>query len=497
MRTFVFSDGKSNKFWNIDLSGDTFTVTFGKVGVKGQTQTKGFAGANEARAAHDKLVNEKLKKGYVETTSAIAAPAARAVPPLQAQLEGALAATPDEATAFAAYGDYLAEEGDPRGEFVQVQLALEEAGRSAAERKRLQKREAELLAAHGKEWLGDLGRFLVGDWSGEDKPYHYAFRRGWLDFVRVLPFPDAVIASLARSPEARLLRTLEVVYDMRYHPFDFDQFVSGPARALAGDEKGDDFDIEDIDTYSPCDILPPVLASLYLTNLRVFKLGFSDAGEPAHSTMVGPFDQPPAEQMVELLTKCPRLEELYLNTDLPGIEALLASPALGSLRVLQYYYGVGRYERNPSDRRAPYPLSVLANNPAVRNLTTLRFHPGRDATIDLDELDALLISPHLPKLEHLQVHMTTFGDDVCPRLIASGIMKRLKTLDIGYGNLTDDGARQLAACPDTKKLDVLNVSRNALTAAGVAALAKAGVRVVADDQHVADDTDYLYEVDRE
>ena len=40
--TFVYSDGKSNKFWNIDLRGTSFTVTFGKAGAKGQTQTKDF-----------------------------------------------------------------------------------------------------------------------------------------------------------------------------------------------------------------------------------------------------------------------------------------------------------------------------------------------------------------------------------------------------------------------------------------------------------------------
>ena len=42
MRTFVFTDDKSNKFWNIDLRATAFTVTFGKVGTKGQTQVKDF-----------------------------------------------------------------------------------------------------------------------------------------------------------------------------------------------------------------------------------------------------------------------------------------------------------------------------------------------------------------------------------------------------------------------------------------------------------------------
>src|SRR5947209_5771495 len=248
MRTFVFSDGKSNKFWNIDLQGSSFTVTFGKVGTRGQTQKKDFADAAAARTAHDKLVAEKLGKGYVETTAGKQPGPA----PLQQSLEQALVEDPDDLAAHSAYADYLAEQGDPRGELIQVQLALENPGWPAQERARLRQRESELLSRHGKEWLGDLGRFLVGDWSGPDKPYHFAFVRGWLDLVRVLPAPDAIFDSLARSPEARLLRRLEVVYDMRYHPFDFDPFLKGPNTALTDDE-------EENEIYEGAEIMPALL----------------------------------------------------------------------------------------------------------------------------------------------------------------------------------------------------------------------------------------------
>jgi uncharacterized protein (TIGR02996 family) len=234
MRTFVLTDGKSNKFWNIDLRSASFTVSFGKVGTRGQTQTKDFPDEGKARKAHDKLVAEKLGKGYVETTAGQSASPS----PLQQSLEEALVESPDDLAAHSAYADYLMEQGDPRGEFIQVQLALEDPARPAKERTQLRGRENELLNRHGRQWLGDLGRFLFGGWSGPDKPYHYQFARGWLDLVRVLPAPDAVIAALARSPEARLLRRLEVVYDMRYHPFDFDDFVEGPGKALTDDEQG-------------------------------------------------------------------------------------------------------------------------------------------------------------------------------------------------------------------------------------------------------------------
>src|SRR6516165_11926443 len=141
MRTFVYKDDRSNKFWNIDLQGASFTVTFGKVGTKGQTQKKDFPDAAKAKQAHDKLVAEKLGKGYVETTAGKQPGAA----PLQRSLEEALVENPDDLAAHSAYADYLSEQGDPGGELIQVQLALEDAGRPAEERKQLRKREAELL----------------------------------------------------------------------------------------------------------------------------------------------------------------------------------------------------------------------------------------------------------------------------------------------------------------------------------------------------------------
>ena len=498
MRTFVYTDATSNKFWHITLAGTSFTVHFGRVGTNGQTQTKTFGSAAAAQKEHDKLVAQKLRKGYVETTAAEAAPAP--APPASNErmaLEAALVAHPDEVAAHSAYADLLIEEGDPRGEFVQTQLALEDESRPKKERDALKKKEEAILKKHAREWLGDLGRFLVGSWSGADKPYQFRFARGWLDFVRTMPVPEAVIEILAKSPEARLLRRLEIVYDMRYHAFSLDQAIDKLNVTLPDEEK-----IGEDDWYGmldPVKLLPALAGSPYLTNLRVLKYGFSDDHKdgPSYSTMLNPFDSS-AEELLGVLKKCPRLEELYLNAALQPIDDVFASKHIGNLRVLQYYYG-SNYAHYQS-QADPYPLSALAKNKALTNLHTLRFHPGRDATIEIGEFDALVRSKNLPALAHLQVHMTTFGDEGAERIVASGILKRLKTLDLGFGNMTDDGARALAASPDVKNLEVLDVSRNALSSAGVNALKKAGVRtVVANEQHATTEEypEYLYSVDWE
>ncbi|EMK12262.1 leucine rich repeat protein [Leptospira kirschneri serovar Bim str. 1051] len=60
----TFSEGTSNKFWQIETEGNTFTVTYGKIGTSGQIQTKTFDTEEKCLKEVQKLLSEKLKKGY-------------------------------------------------------------------------------------------------------------------------------------------------------------------------------------------------------------------------------------------------------------------------------------------------------------------------------------------------------------------------------------------------------------------------------------------------
>ena len=64
MPRYEFSEGTSNKFWEINLSGKSFTTTYGKIGTSGQTTIKQFKSDADAKKEYDKLVAEKVKKGY-------------------------------------------------------------------------------------------------------------------------------------------------------------------------------------------------------------------------------------------------------------------------------------------------------------------------------------------------------------------------------------------------------------------------------------------------
>jgi len=64
MPRYEFVQGKSQKFWEITLEGKAFTTCWGRLGTEGQSATKTFPNAAKAKMKYDKLVVEKVKKGY-------------------------------------------------------------------------------------------------------------------------------------------------------------------------------------------------------------------------------------------------------------------------------------------------------------------------------------------------------------------------------------------------------------------------------------------------
>ncbi|MFI6180433.1 WGR domain-containing protein [Nonomuraea sp. NPDC051191] len=69
-RTLAFVGGGSAKFWEVRQDGVELHIRYGRMGAAGQTQVKSFGSAAAATAAADKLVAEKLRKGYTEDETA-------------------------------------------------------------------------------------------------------------------------------------------------------------------------------------------------------------------------------------------------------------------------------------------------------------------------------------------------------------------------------------------------------------------------------------------
>jgi uncharacterized protein (TIGR02996 family) len=473
MRKFKYTDDKSYKFWDIELEGSTYTVRFGRIGTKGQTKTKDFPSPQAAQKAYDKIIAEKLAEGYVETTAP--APARAPAASTENVLERALLDDPDDVAAHSAYADWLSQEGDPRGEFIQVQLALEDPQCQPEDRKALQKRERALLKAHASDWLGGLKEYLVDQKDVDEYVlkshggYQFQFARGWLNSVRVPALSVGFARALVMAPQGRLLRRL-MIEGEAYE--DDDDYEAGPD-IPAG-------------THNPS--VHVLLGSRYLTNLREFHLGEPMEGDYGNCHTSG-------ETAAELVASMPRLEELYLLAHRVDMDRLFALKSLSSLRILQIYHNYH------------YPLEILAANPTFKNLTHLLLYPhalepGDDeAYITLDGVRSVAHSPHLHSLTHLQLRLSNLGDEGCAEIAHSGILKRLKVLDLMHGRITDRGAETLAGCPDLRNLELLEVSYNRLTPAGISALKRAcGAKVVKHTGQYSpesDETEYLWQGDME
>ena len=65
-RYFEFKDDKSNKFWEVSVSGKTVTIHYGRIGTNGQISVKDLNTPEEAETHAEKQATSKVKKGYKE-----------------------------------------------------------------------------------------------------------------------------------------------------------------------------------------------------------------------------------------------------------------------------------------------------------------------------------------------------------------------------------------------------------------------------------------------
>jgi uncharacterized protein (TIGR02996 family) len=420
--------------------------------------------------------------------------------------EKAILENPDELAGYAAYADWLSEQGDPRGEFMQVQLALEDEALPAKERKGLQKRERELLNAHQQEWLGPLAPWLLDNSEVTDPEVREArrnsgfrFARGFLDTLHIGTIYVPLARALRDAPQTAFLRELVI------------ESIAGEGEGPAY-EPGDDVPTWEEDHIQFVSIYP-LLGRRKFEGLRRLRIGTEEDMDGFLTNRYAAQSHAWCNPAAELVERMPRLEELHLLCKDYDVNKLFSTRKLKQMRVLRIYHlgvqGADRRERP----RYEYPLEVLAKNPTFANLTHLLFHPhheeyhpdhygrGRQPSfLPLEQVRALVRSPHLPKLTHLQLRLSNMGDEGCEELVRSGTLGRLKWLDLRHGCVTDKGAAILAACPDLPRLEHLDLSRNALTRKGIAALRATGVNLRADNQLTADELAeeaYLFEGDSE
>lgn len=63
---FINQNADSNKFWNIELNQSNIIIRFGKIGTEGRELIKEFSSIEFCNFEFEKLIKDKLNKGYTE-----------------------------------------------------------------------------------------------------------------------------------------------------------------------------------------------------------------------------------------------------------------------------------------------------------------------------------------------------------------------------------------------------------------------------------------------
>src|SRR5262249_9142122 len=149
----------------------------------------------------------------------------------------------------------------------------------------------------------------------------YSFARGWLHTLEVSRYTVEFIRALARAPQLRLLRRLQLSDN------DFEE----PSEYPPGD---------DIPEGAEYPQLYPLVRCPYLTNVRTFILGELMTPEEEDDAEDGGFScYTQGDGAVGVIKQMPKVEELYLLCHEFDAGQLYSLRTLDRLRVLMHYHG--------------------------------------------------------------------------------------------------------------------------------------------------------------
>jgi uncharacterized protein (TIGR02996 family) len=381
-------------------------------------------------------------------------------------LEAALIADPDDVVRHAAYADLLLEQGDPRGEYVRLQLAAEDRNQSPAKLRELEDLAHKLRQQHEREWLGDLWQFVQrppSAWSVAvpmEPNVDVSWRRGWIDGVRIQLLSPELVEAVAQNPFTRLLGSFAVV-----------QNVESGEHSATGEVIHDQVDLQ------------PLLDAGRFANLRHFEIGSVEERVVADGW-----------QLDDAIEVMPKLESVKLCVD-SFSESGLFGGGYPRLHTIDIVYN------NP---RARFP--ILGFNSKLTGLKKLsldlveiippRGEIGSDREpITESDLLCFFQSKYLKALDYLTFRLGEFHDAGVEELLRSGFITRLKGLDLCRCNITDAGAELLAAHPHTPRLEYLHLDNNLLSPIGIDALAVAGHQISTNQMFGPPPRDYAAEFD--
>ncbi|HEY5937874.1 MAG TPA: TIGR02996 domain-containing protein [Kofleriaceae bacterium] len=374
----------------IDVRIHDKTIHASSSAAKGKSKATKHGSVRMAQARFRVAIEAAKKKGF-EHVSKFHTPVENP------KLEQEIFQHPDDDALRVIYGDWLHEQGDPRGELIAVQHKLR--GVTGSRATALPRRERTLLADHSSIWYGTLDEILH-ERSYADQPHVRAvWRLGFFDEVEVRhtegpwgpPSAHAVSLSVGqfgvmdRLKMSEIVKTLSQLHSAR--------FVT---RLILGGMAND---------YVPA---LKILATGWPRTLRSFTITGTLGGEST----------PKEHRLGSLAAFCkahPQLEQLtlMLKKERPGT---LALPRLRELALLNSGHGLSKNQLD----------DVLANRwPALHSF---ELDIGR-TQLEPSTLQALFSSKLFPQLEMLRLGWlpdADYASAVATLLRESTLFKQLR-----------------------------------------------------------------------
>ncbi|MBL8915275.1 MAG: WGR domain-containing protein [Archangium sp.] len=423
-RRFEFSEGTSNKFWEVKVEGEQQIVRFGKIGTAGQVKEKDFDSAGDAKADTKKLIAEKTGKGYVEVGVKKT--------PSNPSVEAAIAADQDDTKNWRVFADWLIEQGEAWGETISraVQGKPDKAKQTATAKELLGSLEGEIEWKNGVishlglqpedvemagEYLTNLEKILkhpaghyarsltLGMPPDEDTNWHM----------------EGVIEAICSAGPLPFLETLDLSKDA--------ESMDQPSWRRVGDLSG------------------IWAAAPHLKELLLQGSAGSDDGDPI---VWGDIEAPHLEKLI------------FISGGLSKAAPIgIGKANLPKLNHLELYFGAEDY--------------------------------GNDGSVK--DLKGILDGTTLPALKTLGLKNSPWEKDLITAIAGSKILPRLKVLDLSMGVLASEGALAIEAnAAKFKHLERLVLVDNYLSDEDGKKLKKLLPNAEVGDQKDDEDPEYRY-----
>ena len=394
MPRFEFSDGRSNKFWEITLSGNEYHVQYGRIGTVGQSSSKSFANAATAKTKYEAAIKGKVNKGYVEISQAN------------------LTAEEDDEAARLVLADTMQQKGDPRGVLVALQHRIEQV--SGKERATIKRQESALFEENKEAFLGVFAK------DGPRECFKCEWKLGYWDKVIIFSSYDheeiktaGLLKEALQHPSGEHLRELQ---------------CGIPESVWDGESNWQDY--------------INVITKVGAPQLRKLHLADDDDNAEISWCQIGNLDA--------MWKAVPQLEFLRIR----GIGMSMGDIDAPKLAMLQIHSGGVPSEAIRDIGKA----MTAGKMPELERVELWLGCDEYGCDCSADDVQGILNAKKSPKLTWLGLMNAEIANDLCRVVHGGSIVKQLETLNMSMGTMTDEGAEVLLqhakAFAHLKQLDV-------------------------------------------